>query len=170
MAAPSKLLPGFAVSFWMQPGATPTFLTTANIGAWASVNLIVGTSAGGAVGSTGVQVPGEAVPTFGQDDAVASFSIAGQRVGDKIPVQAALTSMTITAPWNPSDTALGLLRADAYDGKIDRTFVAAGYDGTNTIAYAFTGRVGSFQIDASPGAEAKAIFTIHPRWYGWSNS
>ena len=29
-----------------------------------------------------------------------------------------------------------------------------------------------FQIDAAPGAEAKCVFTIHPRGnqYGWSNN
>jgi hypothetical protein len=106
------------------------------------------------------------------DDAVASFSVAGSRQSDKIPVQAAPTSMTITAAWDPSDAALLQIRADAYSGVVDRTFVIAAVEGTNTIAYAFNGRVGQFQIDAAPGAEAKATFTIHPRGnqYGWSNN
>jgi hypothetical protein len=80
--------------------------------------------------------------------------------------------MTITAAWNPSDAALLQIRADAYSGVVDRTFVVAAVESTNTIAYAFNGRVGQFQIDSAPGAEAKCMFTIHPRGnqYGWSNN
>jgi hypothetical protein len=117
-------------------------------------------------------VPVEAIPAFGMDDAVASFSVAGSRQSDKIPVQAAPTSMTITAAWNPSDTNLLLMRADAYSGVIDRTFIISATEGTNIVYYAFNGRVGQFQVDAAPGAEAKATFTIHPRGnqYGWSNN
>jgi hypothetical protein len=172
MALPNKVLPGFSASLWMQSAATPTAFTTANLAVWsAQVATIVGTTAGG-TGSAGVQVPVEAVPAFGQDDAVANFSVAGSRQSDKIPTQSAPTSMTITAAWNPSDTALLQIRSDAYNGTIDRTFVVAAYDGTNTVAYAFNGRVSQFQIDAAPGAEAKCMFTVHPRGnqYGWSNS
>jgi hypothetical protein len=98
--------------------------------------------------------------------------VAGSRQSDKIPVQSAPTSMSITAAWNPSDTVLLLLRADAYNGTIDRTYVIAATDGTNTIYYAFNGRVSQWTIDAAPGAEAKVNFTIHPRGnqYGWSNT
>ena len=103
---------------------------------------------------------------------MASFAVAGSRQSDKIPTQSAPTSLTITAPWNPSDAALLLIRGDAYSGVIDRTFVVAAVSGSSTIAYAFNGRVSQFQIDAAPGAEAKAVFTIHPRGnqYGWSNT
>ena len=54
----------------------------------------------------------------------------------------------------------------------DSTFVIAAVEGANTIAYAFNGRVSQFQIDSQPGAEAKAVFTVHPRGnqYGWSNN
>jgi hypothetical protein len=106
------------------------------------------------------------------DDAVASFGVAGSRSGDKIPVQNAPTSMSITAAWNPSDVNLLLMRGDAYSGTVDRTFVIAATDGANIIYYAFNGRVGNFQIDASVGAEAKCMFTIHPRGnqFGWSNN
>jgi len=172
MSVPNKVLPGFSASLWMQSAATPTALSTANLSVWASqVQTIVGTAANG-TGSAGVAVPVEAVPAFGQDDAVASFGVAGSRQSDKIPVQSAPTSMTITAAWNPSDTALLQIRSDAYSGIVDRTFVVAAVDGTNTIAYAFNARVGQFQIDAQPGAEAKCVFTIHPRGnqYGWSNN
>lgn len=172
MALPSKVLPGFSASLWMQSSATPTPLSTANLSVWtAQVATIVGTTAGG-TGAAGVQLPVEAVPAFGMDDAVASYSVAGSRQGDKIPVQSAPTSLTITAAWNPSDAALLQVRADATNGTVDRTFVVAAYDGTNTVAYAFNGRVGNFQIDAQPGAEAKAMFTVHPRGnqYGWSNT
>jgi len=74
--------------------------------------------------------------------------------------------------WNPSDAALLQIRADAYSGVVDRTFVVAAVEGANTVAYAFNGRVGQFQIDAAPGAEAKCMFTVHPRGnqYGWSNN
>lgn len=172
MALPSKVLPGFSASLWAQSGATPTTLSTANLAVWsAQVATIVGTSAGG-TGAAGVSLPVEAIPAFGQDDAVANFGVAGARQSDKIPTQAAPTSMTITAAWNPSDAALLLIRADAYSGTVDRTYVIAAYDGTNTVAYAFNGRAGQWQIDAQPGAEAKATFTIHPRGgqFGWSNS
>lgn len=172
MAIPSKVLPGFAASLWMQSGATPTALTTANLSVWtAQVATIVGTVANG-TGAAGVALNVEAVPAFGQDDAMANFSLAGVRQSDKIPTQSAPTSLTITAPWNPSDAALLLIRGDAYSGVIDRTFVIAAVDGANTIAYAFNGRVSQFQIDAQPGAEAKAVFTVHPRGnqYGWSNN
>ena len=172
MAAPNKILPGFSASLWMQSAATPTPLTTANLSVWTGqVATIVGTIANG-TGAAGVQLPVEAIPAFGQDDAVANFAVAGSRQSDKIPVQAAPTSMTITAAWNPSDTALLQIRSDAYSGVVDRTFVVAAEDGTTTVAYAFNGRVGQFQIDAAPGAEAKCTFTIHPRGnqYGWSNT
>lgn len=172
MASPNKILPGFSAGFWMQSGATPTALTTANLSVWtAQVATIVGTSANG-TGAAGLAVNVEAVPTFGQEDAVASFSVAGSRQSDKIPTQSAPSSLTITAPWNPSDAALLLIRGDAYNGTIDRTFVVTAVDGASTIAYAFNGRVGGFTIDAQPGAEAKCIFTIHPRGnqYGWSNT
>lgn len=172
MAIPNKVLPGFSAAMWIQTGATPTPLTTANLSVWtAQVATIVGTSANG-TGASGTQLNIEAVPSFGQDDAVASFSVAGSRQSDKIPTQAAPTSLTITAAWNPSDTGLLLIRGDAYSGTVDRTYVITAVDGANTIAYAFNGRVGGFQIDSSPSAEAKCIFTIHPRGnqYGWSNN
>lgn len=172
MALPNKVLPGFSAALWMQSSATPTALSTANLSVWtAQVADIVGTAAGG-TGTTGVQIPAEAVPAFGQDDAVANYSVAGSRQSDKIPTQAAPTSMTITAAWNPSDAALLQIRTDAANGTVDRTFVVSAYDGTNTVAYAFNGRISQFQIDAQPGAEAKCVFTVHPRGnqYGWSNS
>jgi len=172
MAAPSKVLPGFSASLWAQTGATPTPFTTTNLAIWTGqIATIVGTSANG-TGAAGTPLNVEAVPVFGQDDAVASFSVAGVRQSDKIPTQAAPTSLTITAAWNPSDVGLLLMRADAYSGVIDRTFVVAAVDGVSTIAYAFNGRVGEFKIDAQPGAEAKCIFTVHPRGgqYGWSNT
>jgi hypothetical protein len=172
MALPNKVLAGFNASLWMQTGATPTAFTTANLSIWtAQVATLVGTAAGG-TGASGTALNVEAVPAFGQDDAVASFGVAGSRQSDKIPVQSAPTSMTITAAWNPSDAGLLLIRGDAYNGTIDRTFVVAAYDGTNTVAYAFNGRVSQFQIDPAPSAEAKCTFTIHPRGnqYGWSNS
>jgi hypothetical protein len=172
MAIPSKVLPGFSASLWMQSAATPTPLSTANLSVWtAQVAAIVGTSANG-TGANGVLVPVEAVPAFGQDDAVANFAVAGSRQSDKIPTQSAPTSLSITAAWNPSDAALLQIRADAYNGTVDRTFAIAAVDGSNTVAYAFNGRVSQFQIDSAPGAEAKCIFTVHPRGnqYGWSNN
>jgi hypothetical protein len=163
MALPSKILPGFSASLYCQPTATPTPLTTANLSVVASVSAI-------AVSAN--LVPVEAIPAFGQDDAVANFSVAGSRQSDKIPVQSAPTSMTVVAAWNPADTNLLLLRGDAYNGTIDRTFVIAATDGTNIVYYAFNGRVSQWTIDPAPGAEAKVTFTIHPRGnqYGWSNN
>jgi len=163
MALPNKVLPGFTAALYAQPGATPTPLTTAQLSLVASVAPIA---------VSGNLIPVEAIPAFGQDDAVASFGVAGSRQSDKIPVQAAPTSMTITAAWNPADANLLLMRADAYSGVIDRTFVVSATEGSNIVYYAFNGRVGQFQIDAQPGAEAKATFTVHPRGnqYGWSNN
>lgn len=172
MALPNKVLPGFSASLWCQTGSSPVALSVANLSIWtAEVATIVGTSAGG-TGSAGELIPVEAIPAFGQDDASANFMVAGARQSDVIPTQSKPTSMTITAAWNPSDAALLLMRADAYNGTIDRTFAIAASDGTNTVAYAFNGRVSEFRIDAAPGAEAKCVFSIHPRGnqYGWSNN
>jgi hypothetical protein len=163
MALPSKILPGFSATLYCQPTATPTPLTTANLSVYASVSPIV---------ITGNLIPVEAIPAFGQDDAVANFNVAGSRQSDKIPTQSAPTSMTITAAWNPSDTNLLLIRGDAYSGTVDRTFVISASDGTGIVNYAFNGRVGQFTVDPNPTAEAKCTFTIHPRGnqYGWSNN
>lgn len=163
MALPNKVLPGFSAALYCQPTSSPTPLTTAQLSLVASVSPIA---------VSGNLLPVEAIPAFGQDDAVASFSVAGSRQSDKIPVQAAPTSMTITAAWNPSDANLLLMRGDAASGVIDRTFVVSATDGSNIVYYAFNGRVGQFQIDSAPGAEAKCTFTVHPRGnqYGWSNN
>jgi hypothetical protein len=103
---------------------------------------------------------------------MANFNVAGSRQSDKIPTQAAPTSMTITAAWNPSDANLLLMRGDAYNGTVDRTFIISATDGTNIVNYAFNGRVGQFTVDPNPTAESKCTFTIHPRGnqYGWSNN
>lgn len=163
MALPNKLLPGFSASMYAQPSATPTVLTLAQLSLVASVSPLA---------ITGNLMNIEAIPAFGQDDAVASFSVAGARQGDKIPAQSAPTSLTISAAWNPSDTVLLLIRADAYSGIVDRTYVIAATDGTNIIYYSFIGRASQWQIDAQPGAEAKCTFSIHPRGnlYGWCNN
>jgi hypothetical protein len=163
MALPNKVLPGFSASLYAQSGATPTALTTANLSVYASVSGI-------AVSAN--LLPVEAIPAFGQDDAMANYNVAGSRQSDKIPTQAAPTSMTITAAWNPSDANLLQMRADAYNGTIDRTFVISATDGTNIVNYAFNGRVGQFTVDPNPTAEAKCTFTVHPRGnqYGWSNN
>ena len=163
MALPNKVLPGFSAAMYAQPGATPTPLTLSQLSTLASTSAI-------AVSGNLMNV--EAIPAFGQDDAVASFTVAGSRQSDKIPTQSAPTSMTITAAWNPSDTVLLQIRADAYSGVTDRTYVISATDGTNIIYYAFNGRASQWQIDSAPGAEAKAVFTIHPRGnlYGWSNN
>ncbi len=163
MALPNKVLPGFSAALYAQPGAAPTPLTVSQLSLVASVSPIA---------VSGNQLLVEAVPAFGQDDAMANFSVAGSRQSDKIPTQSAPTSLTVTAAWNPSDAGLLLMRGDAYNGTIDRTFVVSATDGTNIVYYAFNGRVSQFQIDAQPGAEAKCVFTIHPRGnqYGWSNN
>jgi hypothetical protein len=163
MALPNKVLPGFSASLYAQSGATPTALSTANLSVYASTSGIA---------VAGNLLPVEAIPAFGQDDAVASFNVAGSRQSDKIPTQAAPTSMTITAAWNPSDANLLQMRTDAYNGTIDRTFVISATDGTNIVNYAFNGRVGEFKVDPNPTAEAKCMFTVHPRGnqYGWSNN
>lgn len=163
MALPNRVLPGFSATLYCQPTASPTPLAVSALSTVASVSAI-------AVPAN--VLPVENIPAFGMDDAVASYGVAGSRQGDKIPVQNAPTSMSITAAWNPSDANLLLVRGDAYNGTIDRTFVIAATDGTNIIYYAFNARVGNFQIDASVGAEAKCMFTIHPRGnqFGWSNN
>jgi hypothetical protein len=172
MALPNQVLPGFSASLWCQTGASPVALTLTQLSTWTGeVADIVGTVANG-TGSSGEQLNVEAIPAFGQDDASASFMVAGSRQSDQIPTQSKPTSMTIVAPWNPSDAGLLLMRADAYSGIIDRTYVVAAVSGADTVAYAFTGRVSEFKIDAAPGKEATCTFSIHPRGnqYGWSNN
>jgi len=163
MALPNKVMAGFSAALYAQSGATPTALTLTQLSTVASVS---------AIAVSGNLIPVEAVPAFGQDDAVASFGVAGSRQSDKIPTQSAPTSLSVTAAWNPSDTMLLLMRGDAYNGTIDRTFVISATDGANIVYYAFNGRVSQFTIDSSPSAEAKCNFTIHPRGnlYGWSNN
>lgn len=172
MALINKVLPGYVATIWCQDDATPTPLTDAQLDAWASVSTIIGTSAGG-TGTAGIQIPVEAVPAFGADDAFAAYSVAGARTGAKITTQNQVTSLNITCAWNPADTAMNLIRDDGYNGTIIRTYVIAVYDGTDTVAYAFNARVGGLQWDVSPSAEGKFIFTIHPTGgnsYGWSNN
>jgi len=173
MALINKVLPGYVATLWCQDDATPTPLTDTQLGTWASqIETIIGTSAGG-TGTAGIQVPVEAIPAFGSDDASAAYSAAGLRTGYKITTQNQVTSLTITSAWNPADTAQLLIRDDGDSGSIIRTYVIAVYDGTDTVAYAFNGRVGGMQWDMSPSAEGKFTFTIHPvggNSYGWSNS
>jgi hypothetical protein len=171
MALIDKVLAGYTATIWMQEDATPTPLTVAQLSTWTSqVAPIIGTSAGG-VGGSGLQIPAEAIPAFGTDDAMAAYSIAGQRTGAKITTQNQVTSMSIVCPWNPADPAQLLIRDDGYNGSIIRTFVLAFYDGVDTNAYAFNAMVGGMQWDMNPSAEGKFTFTIHPigsEYYGWS--
>lgn len=173
MALINKVLPGYVATLWMQDDAAPVALTDAQLATWTGqVANIIGTTAGG-TGTAGIQVPVEAVPAFGADDAFAAYSIAGARTGAKITTQNQVTSLTVTAPWNPADTAQLLIRDDGYNGTIIRTYVVAVYDGTDTVAYAFNGRIGGLKWDMSPSAEGKFEFTIHPTGgnaYGWSNN
>lgn len=172
MALINKILPGYVATLWTQTGANPTAFTDSELGTWADTETIIGTAAGG-LGTAGIQVPVEAIPAFGADDAFAAYSVAGARTGAKITTQNQVTSLTITAAWNPADPAQLLIRDDGYNGTIIRTYVIAAYDGTDTVAYAFNARVGGLQWDLSPGAEGKFIFTLHPTGgnaYGWSNS
>lgn len=173
MALINKVLPGYVATIWMQSGASPTPLTVGQLSTWnAQVENIVGTSAGGAGGS-GIQIPVESLPAWGADDAFAAYAVAGARTGGKITTQNQVTSMTITAPWNPADTAQLLVRDDGYNGTIVRTYVIAAYDGTDTVAYAFNAMVGGLQWEMATNAEGKFMFTLHPigsDFYGWSNS
>ena len=172
MALIDKVLPGYVATIWCQDDATPTPFTDADLSTWADVSTIIGTSAGG-LGTAGIQIPVEAVPAFGSDDAFAAYSVAGQRTGAKITTQNQVTSLTITCPWNPADPAQLLMRDDGYNGTIIRTYVIAVYDGTDTVAYSFNGRIGGLKWDMSPSAEGKFEFTIHPvggSSYGWANS
>ena len=172
MALINKVLPGYVATLWCQDDAVPTPLSDTNLSVWtAQVADIVGTSAGG-TGTAGIQIPVEAIPAFGADDAFAAYSVAGARTGAKITTQNPGKSLTITAAWNPADTAQLLVRADGYNGTTIRTYVIAVYDGSDTVAYAFNARVGGLQWDLSPSAEGKFIFTLHPvggNSYGWSN-
>lgn len=172
MALINKVLPGYVATIWCQDDASPTALTDAQLGTWANVEPIIGTEAGG-TGTAGIQIPVEMVPPFGSDDAFAAYSVAGARTGSKITTQNQVTSLTITCPWNPADPAQLLMRDDGYNGTIIRTYVIAVYDGTDTVAYAFNGRIGGLKWDMSPSAEGKFEFTIHPTGGnadGWSNS
>lgn len=163
MALPNKILPGFTCALYMQQTASPTPLTTANLSTLNSVSAI-------ATSANLLEV--EAIPEFGQEDAVATFAVAGSRQSDKIPVQSAPMSMTCVAAWNPTNANLLLIRGDAYSGLIDRTYVIAATEGTNIVYFAFNARVGQFSINPAPGAETQCTFTLHPRsgQYGWCNN
>jgi hypothetical protein len=156
----------------MQDDVTPTPLTDAQLSTWtAQVADIVGTPAGG-TGTAGMQVPVEAIPAFGADDASAAYAVAGARTGAKITTQNQVTSLTITSAWNPADPAMLQIRTDGYNGTTVRTYVIAVYDGSDTVAYAFNARIGGLQWDMSPSAEGKFTFVVHPvggNSYGWSN-
>lgn len=172
MALIDKVLAGYTATLWMQDDTTPTPLTVTQLSNWTNTGPIIGDSAGGD-GTAGMQVPVEAIPAFGADDAMAAYSIAGQRTGAKITTQNQVTSMSVVCPWNPADPAQLLIRDDGYNGSIIRTYVVAVYDGVNTVAYAFNAMVGGMQWDMSPSAEGKFTFTIHPigsSYYGWSTN
>ncbi len=173
MALINKVLPGYVATLWAQDAATPVPLTDAQLATWTGqVADIIGTTAGG-TGTDGIQIPVEAVPAFGADDAFAAYNVAGARTGAKITTQNQVTSLTITCPWNPADAAQLQVRDDGYNGTIVRTYVVAVYDGTDTVAYAFNAMVGGMSWDMSPTAEGKFIFTLHPvggNSYGWSNN
>ena len=118
MALINKVLPGYVATLWMQTGSNPTPLSDTNLSVWTGeIEDIIGTSAGG-TGSAGEQVPVEAIPAFGADDAFAAYSVAGARTGAKITTQNQVTSLSITAPWNPADPAQLLMRADGTSGTI----------------------------------------------------
>lgn len=173
MALIDKVLPGYVATLWCQTGANPTPLTDAQLATWTGqVADIIGTAAGG-TGTDGILIPVEAVPAFGSDDASATYGIAGARTGAKITTQNQVTSLNVTSAWNPANTAQLLMRDDGTNGTTIRTYVVAVYDGTDTVAYAFNGRVGGLKWDLQPGAEAKFQFVIHPvggNSYGWSNN
>jgi len=172
MALINKVLPGYVATLWMQEATTPTPLSDEELNTWADVEAIIGSTAGG-TGTYGIQVPVEAIPAFGADDASATYGVAGARTGAKITTQNQVTSLSITSAWNPADPAQLLIRDDGYNGTIIRTYVVAVYDGTDTVAYAFNARVGGLQWDMSPAAEGKYTFVLHPvggNSYGWSNS
>jgi len=172
MALINKVLPGYVATLWCQDDANPVAFTDSQLGLWASTETIIGASAGG-LGTAGIQVPVEAIPAFGADDASATYGVAGARTGAKITTQNQVTSLTITSAWNPADPAQLLIRDDGYNGTIIRTYVIAVYDGTDTVAYAFNARVGGLQWDMSPSAEGKYTFVLHPvggNSYGWSNN
>ena len=172
MALINKVLPGYVATLWMQDAVDPVALTDAQLGTWnGQIEPIIGTSAGG-LGTTGIQVPVEAIPAFGADDASATYGVAGARTGAKITTQNQVTSLSITSAWNPADPAQLMIRDDGYNGTTIRTYVIAVYDGTDTVAYAFNARVGGLQWDMSPSAEGKYTFVLHPvggNSYGWSN-
>lgn len=172
MALINKVLPGYVATLWMQDDVTPTPLTDAQLGTWTGqVADIIGTTAGG-TGTAGIQVPVEAIPAFGADDASAAYAVAGARTGAKITTQNQVTSLTITSAWNPADPAMLQIRTDGYNGTTIRTYVIAVYDGSDTVAYAFNARIGGLQWDMSPSAEGKFTFVVHPvggNSYGWSN-
>jgi hypothetical protein len=173
MALINKVLPGYVATIWCQSDANPVAFTEEELNTWADVETLIGASAGGTATTAAVQIPVEAVPAFGSDDAFAAYSVAGQRTGAKITTQNQVTSLTITCPWNPADPAQLLMRDDGYNGTIIRTYVIAVYDGTDTVAYSFNGRIGGLKWDMAPSAEGKFEFTIHPvgaNGYGWANS
>jgi vacuolar-type H+-ATPase subunit F/Vma7 len=163
MALSTKILPGFSASMFLQPGANPTPLATAAMGVLATVQAI-------AVAGNLLEV--EAITAFGQEDAVVSFMVAGSRQSDKIPVQSPPVSLELTAAFKPSDTNILLVRADAYSGIIDRTYVIAAVEGANILYYSFNARASGFRSLFEPGQEGQVTFNLHPRGnqFNWVNT
>jgi hypothetical protein len=163
MALPIGPLAGYTATLYCQPASGAPLATTTILSTLATVSAL-------AIPANQIKV--ETIPAFGQDDAVANFAVAGSRQSDQIPSQSKPSSMAMTAAWNPADTLMVSLRADAYSGTAERTYIISATDGTNTIYYAFNGRIGQWMTDSSPSAEAKVMFTVHPRgnMYGWSNT
>ena len=171
MALPNNNLVGWTTTLYAQPLASPTPLTTANLGTIPPVAIVTAAAGITAITVAGNQVKAESIPAYGFDNATVDVGVSGSRLGDILNVQGKPIIMEITVNYNPSDTVVTLLQGDAYSGTVDRTFVVQISDGgANKFNYAFNGRVGNFKIDAQPGAEVKAMFTIAPRGnqYGWS--
>ena len=70
MALPNRVLPGFSATLYAQSGATPTVLTLTQLSTYADVSDI-------AIEDN--LIPVEAVPAFGQDDAVEKVCESIQR-------------------------------------------------------------------------------------------
>ena len=173
MALPSITLAGLNWTVYIEPGASPTpYVTYTSLG---SKTLSGATLAPTNISSLIIAANIYnviAIPNFSpSEDAQTTWTQAGNRYADRIPVQAAPPVMTFQSAFVPSNTQVGLLSADGFAGNVDRLFVFVGRGtGTDAVVFAQIGRASTSIVEASPTDVSKINIPVGMRGnsYGWS--